>query len=247
MAGSFSFNSPFFAAAADLAWSETFAYGKDLYANLALRLGDRPWRLSLAADGAGSRYVGRDGAATGPGFRSAARLERRGKRNSLFRTAVTLRSDGAGEPFYKASVQLYYRFQTAPPRSARLFRPSRVSATISRDASDGANKADGVSALWGFALGKVPLVLQGDLHGIYRDDPGDYEFASAKLSAEASYAVKPFRFSVKPGYAVNKKGEGQAAIGASAAVLGNWGRLSLNASADSEGDWEVGVSWRLQW
>jgi hypothetical protein len=246
MAGALWFNSLFFAAAADLAWSETFAYGKDLYANLALRLGDRPWRLSLAVDGAGSRYVGRDGVATGAGFRSAARVERRGKRSSLFRTAVMLRSAGAGEPFYKGSVQLYYRFQTVPPRSERLFRPTRVSVTVSRDASDAANKADGVSALWAFALGKVPLVFQGDLHGIYRKDPGDYEFASAKASAEASYALKPFLFSVKPGYAVNKKGEGQAEIGASASARGRWGRLTLKASADSGGDWEAGVSWRLQ-
>jgi hypothetical protein len=117
---------------------------------------------------------------------------------------------------------------------------------MSRDASDGANKADSVSALWAFALGTVPLVLQGDLHGIYREEPGDYEFASAKLSAEASCALKPFLFSVKPGYAVNKAGEGKAEAGASASIRGRWGRLSLKASADSEGDWEAGVSWRLQ-
>jgi hypothetical protein len=247
MAGSLYFNSPALAAAADMAWSETFAYGKDLYANLALRIGDRPWRLSLAADGAGSRYVGRDGAATGAGFRSAARLERRGKRSSLFRTAVMLRSAAAGEQFHKGSVQFYYRFQTAPPRSLRFFRPSRVSVSLSRDASDTENKADSVSALWGFALGKVPLVFQGDLHGIYREAADDYEFVSAKMSAEASSALKPFQFSVKPGYAVNKKREGQWEIGASASVRGKWGRLSLSAKARDPGrDWEAGVSWRLQ-
>jgi hypothetical protein len=244
MAGSLSFNSPGFAAAADMAWSETFAYGKDLYGNLAFRIGDRPWRLSLAADGAGSRYVGRDGAATGAGFRAAARVERRGKRSSLFRAAATLRAAGVGEQFHKGSVQLYYRFQTAPPRSERFFRPSRVSMTLSRDASDLENKADSIAALWGFALGKVPLVFQGDIHGIYRE--GDYEFASAKVSAEASYTLKPFQFSVKPGYAVDKTGKGEAEIGASASVRGKWGRLSLNASADSGRDWEAGLSWRLQ-
>jgi hypothetical protein len=246
MAGSLYFNSPVFAAAADMAWSETFAYGKDMYGNLAFRIGDRPWRLSLAADGAGSRYVGRDGGATGAGFRAAARMERRGKRSSLFRAAVTLRAAAVGERFHKGSAQLYYRFQTAPPRSQRFFRSSRVSVTMTRDASDAENKADSAAALWGFSLGKVPLVLQGDLHGVYREVPGDYEFVSAKWSAEASCALKPFHLSVKPGYAVDKKGEGQAEIGASASVRGKWGRLSLKASVDSEGDWEAGVSWRLQ-
>jgi hypothetical protein len=246
-AGSLYFNSPGFAAAADMAWSETFAYGKDMYGSLAFRIGDRPWRLSLAADGAGSRYVGRDGAATGAGFRAAARVERRGKRSSLFRAAAALRAPAAGEQFYKGSLQIYYRFQTAPPRSQPFFRPSRASITLSRDGSDGENKADSIAALWGFALGKVPLVFQGDLHGVYREAEGDYEFASMKVSAEASYTLKPFQFTLKPGYAVNKKGEGQAEAGASASVRGKWGRISLKASvADSGRDWEAGVSWRLQ-
>ncbi|MDR3122270.1 MAG: hypothetical protein LBU16_00630 [Treponema sp.] len=253
MAGSLYFNSPGFAAAADMAWSETFAYGKDLYGNLAFRIGDRPWRLSLAADAAGSRYVGSDGGATGAGFRAAARLERRGKRSSLFRTSATLRAAAVGEQFYKGSGQIYYRFQTAPPRSQRFFRPSRISAAISRDASkssgssDADNKADSIAALWGFTLWKIPLVFQGDLHGIYREAAGDYEFASAKMSAEASYSVKLFQFSVKQGYAINKKGEGQAETGFSASIRGKWGRLSLKTSvADSGREWDVGVSWRLQ-
>jgi hypothetical protein len=247
MAGSLYFNSPVFAAAADLAWSETFAYGKDLYGNLALRIGDRPWRISLATDAAGSRYVGRDGGATGAGFRAAARLERRGKRSSLFRTTVTLRAAALGQDFYRGSLLLYYHFQTIPPRSPRFFWPSRVSITMSRDASDPENKADSIAALWGFALGKIPLVFRGDLHGVYREGPGNYEFVSAKMSAEASYAIKPFQFSLKPAYTVNKKGEGQAEAGASASIRGKWGRLTLKASAaDSGRDWEAGVSWRLQ-
>jgi hypothetical protein len=253
MAGSLYFNSPAFAAATDLAWSETFAYGKDLYGNLAFRIGNRPWRFSLASDGAGSRYVGRDGGATGAGFRAAARLERRGKRSSLFRTTVTLRAPALGQQFHKGSVLFYYHFQTAPARSQRFFWPSRVSLTIGRDgsnpstSSDPETKADSIAALWGFALGKVSLVCQGDLHGIYHEAARRYEFASAKMSAEASCAVKPFHFSVKPGYAIDKKGLGHGEIGASASVRGKWGRFSLRASVtDSGRDWDAGVSWRLQ-
>jgi hypothetical protein len=243
VAGSLYFNSPSFAAAADLAWSETFAYGRDLYGNLALRIGNRPWRLSLATDAAGSRYVGRDGTATGAGFRAAARLERRGKRSSLFRTTVTLRSPALGQQFHRGSVLLYYHFPTAPARSAHFFWPSRVSLTMGRDAE---NK-DSIAALWGFRLWKVSLVCQGDLQGVYGETAGGYEFASSKMSVEASCAVKPFQFSAKPGYAIDKKGAGRWEIGASASVRGKWGRFSLRASlTDSGRDWDAGISWRLQ-
>jgi hypothetical protein len=244
LAGSLYFSSPGFAAAADLAWSETFAYGRDLYANLGIRIGDRPWRLSLAADAAGSRYTGRDGTAPGAGLRAAARLERRGRRSSLFRTALTLRAPGAFLPFNRATAQIYYRFPTAPPRSAPLFKPSRVSLSLSRDNTDPGASADSASALWAFTLWKVPLVLQGDIHGILRETEG-YEFVSAKTSAEASCAVKLFQFSLKPGYVISAKKGGHVEIGASASIRGKWGRLSIKASL-AERDWEAGVSWRLQ-
>jgi hypothetical protein len=244
MAGSLYFSHPGFAAAADLAWSETFAYGRDLYANLGIRIGDRPWRLSLAADAAGSRYTGRDGGAVGAGLRAAARLERRGKRSSLFRTALTLRAPGALRQFNRATAQIYYRFPTAAPRSVPLFRPSRISLSLSRDGSDPGAPADSASALWAFALWKVPLVLQGDIHGILREAE-DYEFVSLKTSAEASYTVRLFSFSLKPGYVISAKKGGQAEISASASIRGKWGRLSIKTSL-AEHDWEAGVSWRLQ-
>jgi hypothetical protein len=129
----------------------------------------------------------------------------------------------------------------------RFFQPSRVSLTLSRDGEDAENKADSIAALWAFTLGKIPLVFQGDLHGIYREAAEDYEFVSAAMSAEASWSIKPFQFGVKQGYAVNKQGEGQGETGVSASVRGTWGRLSLKASvADSGRDWDAGLSWRLQ-
>jgi hypothetical protein len=84
-AGSLAFTSPSFACAADGAFSQTFAYGNGFYGSGGLRFGNRPWRLSLAADGAGSRYTGPDGGTTRAGLRFAARVERRGKRNELLR------------------------------------------------------------------------------------------------------------------------------------------------------------------
>ena len=96
---SINFSAPLVGFASDWAYSEAFGYGAGLYGNGALRLGNKPWRLSLAADGADERYTDRDGTAAGPGFRNALRLERFGPRNSLFRAAVSLRAKEFGEVF----------------------------------------------------------------------------------------------------------------------------------------------------
>jgi hypothetical protein len=136
LAGNVFFTSPFIEATTDIAWSQTFAYGGGLYGNLGLRIGDRPWRFSIAGDGAGSRFVGRDGGNAGAGFRSAAKAEWRGKRTRLFRVSTSLRSPSMRETFVKSSTVFYYHFSSAPAKTQPLFWPSRVSLDISRDASE---------------------------------------------------------------------------------------------------------------
>jgi hypothetical protein len=244
LAGTIFFNHPVFAAAADISWSQTFAYGKDLYGNLAFRIGDRPWRLSLATDAAGSRYVGSDGGATGSGFRAAARLERRGKRSSLFRVNSTLRTAGIGERFYRGSALFYYHFPTAPAKSAHLFWPSRVSLTLNRDLSNPEKRADSIDALAGFRLWKIPLVFQGGIEGIYA---GKYEFESAKISADASYTLKFLQFGTKLGYKIKKAGKSQLETNVSITGRGQWGRFTVKTgTADFPKDWDLSVSWRIQ-
>ncbi|MDR2740335.1 MAG: hypothetical protein LBB68_10965 [Treponema sp.] len=246
LAGTIFFTHPVFAAAADIAWSQTFAYGKDLYGNLAFRIGDRPWRLSLAADAAGSRYVGSDGGATGAGFRAAARLERRGKRSSLFRVSSTVRTAGIGDRFYRGSALFYYHFPTAPAKSVHLFWPSRVSLTLNRDASDPEKTADSIDTLAGFRLWKIPLVFQGGLEGIYTGKY-EYEFESAKISADASYTLKFLQFGTKLGYKIKKSGESQVETNASITARGKWGRFTVKTgTADFPKDWDLSVSWRTQ-
>ncbi|GHT87711.1 hypothetical protein FACS1894137_15310 [Spirochaetia bacterium] len=260
LAGTVLFNSPVFAAAADIARSQTFAYGKDLYGNLAFRIGDRPWRLSLAADAAGDRYVDRDGAAVGAGFRTAARLERRGKRSSLIKVSSTLRAGGIGEAFYKSSTLFYYHFPTAPVKSVHLFWPSRVSLTINRDAENPEKIEDGFKVLGGFRLWKLPLVFQAALTGLCAAEnplpyPGadyPYNFESAKFSAEASYALKirrfkPLQFKTKLGYTMKKNGETPVETSLSVTTQGKWGRFNIKTSAgDFPRDWALSVSWRLE-
>jgi hypothetical protein len=151
---------PFLVLSGDGAVSETFAFGRDLYANIGIRAGDKPWRLSLAADGAGKRYIGRDGSAPGPGFRGAAKLEWYGRRGSLFRLGTNLRARGWGEQFYRSSTSLYYRFPGRPAVGKKTgaflddfplsFR--RLSFSAARDSADLRKVTDSLDASLGLAL-----------------------------------------------------------------------------------------------
>jgi hypothetical protein len=114
-------NAPYVSLSADWAWSEVFLYGKDLYANLGLRVNNtgsgaagnsgtsgnntagkagqtkkaKPrWQLSLTADGAGSRYTGSDGASPGAGFRTGGKFEWQQDRIGLFRVHTNLSGPG---------------------------------------------------------------------------------------------------------------------------------------------------------
>jgi hypothetical protein len=75
------------ALACDAALSDAYAEGVGMYGNAALRLGDAPWRLSVAAEAASQPYIGPNGDAVGLGFRTASRIERASTRTrgGLFR------------------------------------------------------------------------------------------------------------------------------------------------------------------
>jgi hypothetical protein len=255
-AGNLSFRSPFIEGAADIAWSETFAYGNGLYGNLALRIGDRPWRVSLAGDGAGSRFVGRDGSTVGAGFRIGVKAERRGKRSRLFRVSTALRSPGLRELFTKSATGFYYHFPSAPAKKQPLFLPSRVSLDIDRDASEPEKILDSLEGIFGFKIWRIPLTVRGKLTGLtssgdpplpYPVKDWDYSFYSAKIGADASYNTGPFRFKAALGWEKEKEKSPAWAPALSAAIQGKPGRLSVQFKwTDFPQDWNLGLSWRLQ-
>ncbi|GHV38646.1 hypothetical protein AGMMS49546_09410 [Spirochaetia bacterium] len=156
------FTSPYLSVSSDWAYSETFAWGRDLYGNLGLRIGNplaplgRRWQLSLAADGAGAHYTGRDGASPGAGFRTAGKFEVKGKKSSLFRLGTTLRGSAPGEAFERSSSTVYYRFSSV----SAPFRVSRISLTAGRNAQDPAKTLDSLDGTLGFTL-NPRLILQG--------------------------------------------------------------------------------------
>jgi hypothetical protein len=187
-AGSLILDSPLFGFAADGSWSETFAYGRDFYGNLGFRLGNRPWRFSLAADGSGSRYTGPDGGENGAALRFAARLERRGKRGSLFRLDALVRSSETGESqaenlwelaeeLNRFSLGAYYRFPT--DRSALAV--SRLSFKFSGDSRDSKNQILGTEALAALKVWEIHSETQFKLSLLRKKDESPFGFDSFTL------------------------------------------------------------------
>jgi hypothetical protein len=261
-------NAPWLLISSDMAWSETFAVGRDFYGNLGLRIGNpkaplgRRSFFSFAVDGAGPRYIGRDGSGPGAAFRMAGKFEWRGKKSSLFRLSAGLRAPALGEAFNRNTAAVYYRF----PQANLPFRISRVSLSAGRDARNPAAVLDGLDWTFGFTLNphairafflpddpagnrrlwSVPLglVLSGGVDGVLTDK--SYAFDSAKAAGELSWSPGPLQFKTKAGYAVKAEKEGVWDLSFSAAVHGKTGRFSLKiASPKFPEKWTYTISWRL--
>jgi hypothetical protein len=196
----------FFALSSDWAWSETFAWGRDLYGALGLRIGRagtsalKGWQFSLAADRAGARFTGSDGSSPGAGFRTGAKIEWRG-RGRLFRANTALRSPGLEESFNRMSAGLYYRL----PPGRGPFSVSRMSLSADRDGRDREKTLDGVESSMGFSIN--PRVfpswffefLLGE-PGPGKDDAGGFltGFWFSPLNFQASASLKGIRMDTSP-------------------------------------------------
>jgi hypothetical protein len=265
--------SPNFSVSSDWAYSETFALGTDYYGNLgicvtpALPFGRiaRPLSISLAADGAGERFVYRDGLNHGAGFRSAGKIEWKWKRNSLLRINTVLRAPGFGEDFNRSSSGIYYRFPAANKDSFPV-RLTRISLTADRNAVNHKKIRDGLSGNMGFSIkspksakiGSFGVNFSGSVKGLSSSGgvPTPYPipdesliFDSASAACELIWSFRIFQIKTKWGYTTyeneTKDDKYDASFGASARF--KYGRLSLKAaSADFPEKWSWTVSWRLE-
>jgi hypothetical protein len=253
-------NTSAFALASDLAYSETFAYGRDIYANFALRFGSRPWRFSIAADGAGSRFVGRDGSAVQEGFRTGGRLERLGTRSGLFKISGDFRGPEFGESFEQGSVSLYFRPSSQTKKKNVLPQGlSRISFSLHRDGRTREKTKDSAEASAGFNLGPFRTVVTGVYTALTSFDPEDDPFPlplspafgaydSAKLSGEVSWSPGVFQLRARWGYAMQKEKESvwEASFYGSAKI-GKYSRLSLKIAAPVfPREWNYTLSWRFE-
>jgi len=262
------FNSPTVAVATDWAFSETFAWGQGVYGNFALRLGNKPWRFSLAGDGAGSRFADRNGSTAGGGFRLAAKGEHFRPRSGLLRFQGTVRSPGLGEGLNRGGLSAYFR-PSAPTAASKRNDPFRVrfsrsSLSLNRDARNPEKTADSVDALAGFNFGPFSTVFSFSLHSLscLDEDAGIFPlfgtpffrtFDSFKLSGEMGWNPPNFRFGnldfkSRLGYTIRegKKNLWEPSLNCSFKP-GKWGRFSLKiASTDFPEKWNYTIAWRLE-
>ncbi|MDR3129973.1 MAG: hypothetical protein LBU18_00325 [Treponema sp.] len=262
------FSSPVMDAAFDGAYSETFAWGRGLYGSFALRVGDKPWRVSAAADAAGGRFVDRDGAAAEPGFRTAARFELKGKSAALFSAALILRSQetasqetgdqefGSQEaasqeiwaPFNRASAELSYRFPSSlkfPLPRGLNFRPGKLSFGAARDSRDPEKIMDSFDAGAGLYLGPLRTAFSAAMN--YSSDGAGYDFDSLKGSGQVSYQKNPLTVEAKAAYTGSPSASPVWLASWRLSLRGKAGRLSLKLSSPEFPEkWDLGLSWRLE-
>jgi hypothetical protein len=257
-------DTPFAGLSSDWAYSETFAFGRDIYGSLALRLGDRPWRLSLGADGAGSRFSDREGTAIGAGVRTALTAERRGKGSSLLRARTSLRAGSLGEAFDRSDTVFRYRFPEAPGRAGRRggrfgVRLSSVSLEASRKKPEPAKTLDSLGGSAGFRLGPVRAVLNTTVTGMAGRPAGPYPgiadshgFDTLNTACELDYSPGNLQFKTKLGYTLSghPAGDGGESLwdtSFSAAIRGKTGRFSVKMdSPHFPKTWTCTLSWRAE-
>ncbi len=271
------YSSPYFSVKTDWAVSETFAVGTDIYGSLGLSISppfqfskkDRPLLFSFAADGAGGRFVGRDGVNHGAGFRNAAKIELKGVRSALLRFDTVLRSPAFGDDFYRSSTGVFYRAPARNADSANI-RLTRAALSVSRDAGNTEKISDGVSGGFGFSvffpqaakkdafLSEFKVNLAAGVKGLTSTEgtPSPYPilsggetwlFDAAETSCEFSVSPKNLQFRTKFGYSTNTKNSEKWDFSLSAAYRFNHGRLTIKAvSPDFPEKWNGTVSWRLE-
>ncbi|MDR0376852.1 MAG: hypothetical protein LBH70_03575 [Spirochaetaceae bacterium] len=251
------FTSPAFGAAFDGAYSETFAWGRDMYGSLSFRVGDKPWQVSAGVDAAGSRFVDRDGAAAGPGFRTAVRVEWKGAGSSRFRAGLTLRGPEPGESFNRGNAAASYRFPQSFIRRpfGVPFRPGTLSLTAARDGRNPEKISDSFDAGVSFYLGPVRAAFSAALLCV--TDQVSYDFNSAKISGELSYYTGPFLFKTKAGYAGSSAASPGVDLSWYLSIRGRKerpqpgiilpGRFSVKVSSSHFPEkWAGELSWRLE-
>jgi hypothetical protein len=263
------FNSPNFSVGTDWAYSETFAWGNDIYGNLGVALTpslpfgakERPLSVSFAVDGAGERFISRDGANHGAGFRNAAKVEWKGTGSSLLRLNTTVRGPGFGEAFNRSSSGFLYRFLARTKKSS-AFRLTRIALSVDRNAVNPQKISDSLSGNLGISLffpqmaktGPLGIYFSGSIKGLASDDnPSPYpwtekrDFDTAGTSCEFTLSPRNFQLKSKIGYSVYAIKDGIWDFSISAAARFKHGRLSIKAaSSDFSEKWKFTISWRVE-
>ncbi|MCL2214371.1 MAG: hypothetical protein FWC06_04075 [Treponema sp.] len=265
------FSNPLFSISSDFAFSETFAWGKDIYVNFGITVTpllpfstrERPLSVSFAADGAGERFIYRDGLSHGKGFRSAVKIEWKRRYNSLLRLDVVLRGPVFGEGFNRSSTGFYYRFPVSASNRYNLIRFTRISFSAGRNAVNHSKIRDNFTGTIGLSVSlrqigiKSPfgILLSGSAEGLSAiNNPSLFPLIedtwlwnSTSVSCEISWSLFIFQIKTKAEYSkiINKPDKWGFSVNTSARFKN--GRLSIKAdSPDFPEKWDLTVSWRLE-
>jgi hypothetical protein len=259
--GGMVFNTVNFGLASDWAYSETFAFGRGYYGNASLRAGNKPWKFSIAGDIGSENYVDPDGASHGGGWRLSGRVERRFQRAGLFSLEAKFRSPAIGESFDRGAFSAYFRLPAAPRRNRPVFRLNRVSAGLSRNASNPEKTLDGAEALAVFSAGPFTVALScsidsiSDSISVFQGNviplplpPSFQSFNAGKVSGEGSWSRGSFSIKFKTGrcFFAEKPAFWDISAGVSIKPFrGSQFGLKI-ASPEFPGKWEYSISWKLE-
>ncbi|MCL2196466.1 MAG: hypothetical protein FWB77_02500 [Treponema sp.] len=259
------FTSPDISISSDFAVSETFAAGTDIYANLGVSYSpvlpfgqkERPLLISLAADGAGKQFVYRDGLDHGEGFRSAAKIEWKGKHSSLLRLNAVLRSPGFGEDFNRGSAGFYWRLPASAANRSSAVRLTRISLGADRNSANPSKTKNGFSGGIGVSLNmakigiKSPLNLNfsASIDGIsdLNAENKSWDWENIGLDCDIYWSLRRFQLRSKVGVTFYAEKEEKWDLSLSGTIRFKYGRLSLKAaSPDFPDKWNWTVSWRVE-
>jgi len=269
------FHNPLLSVSSDMAVSETFAWGTDIYGNIGVSLTpllpfgtkSRPLSVSLAIDGAGERFVYRDGANHGEGFRTAAKIEWKGRQNSMLRLNTMLRGSGFGENFYRSSTGFYYRFPTVNWNKYNGLIPvkfTKIQFTMDRNAENPQKIHDSYAGHIGFSINLKKLkinkplgvIISGSINGIssfsdnslpYPVPLGLWTLENTGMSSEFVWSPSNFQFSSKTGFTNYKEKDDKWDFSFGAAARFKHGRFGIKAiSKDFPRKWNCNISWKLE-
>jgi len=255
------FKNAYFTLSSDFAQSEAFSWGSDIYLSLGISITPHlpvtrisyPLLISFAADGAGPRFVNRDGINYTEGFRSAAKIEWRDRYNSMLKLDTVLRSDAFGYNFNRSSTGIYYRFPVKRDNSP--VRISTISLSADRNATDHLKIHDSYSGNLNININPLRIYLAGSFKGFSKPDIdpnpypilSDWSWEATSISWEFLWTHGIFQLRSKTGCTISAKKDEKWDFSVSTSARFKQGRLTIKAaSPDFPLKWNWSASWRIE-